>query len=232
LKTIIIDSGSIITLALNNLLSLLPKLKAAYPIRFCITEPVKAELVDHPLSTKKFKFEALQVLSLIRSGTLELVKDPSINVKTQQLLSVANTSFVANGFPMHIVHEAEISAISAALIFKADAVMIDERTTRYLFENPEKLRYVLSHKLHTKMEIDRKSLQDIKRLRANVKFIRSAELVAIAFEKGLLDEFLPASEDPKGTLLDALLWGLKLGGCAISTRDLEILEREELKIRK
>jgi hypothetical protein len=232
MKNIILDSGPVITLALNNLLWLLEKTKKRYKINFYITEPVKEELVDNPLTTKRFKFEALQVMNLLDKGIIELIKDKQIIEKTKEFVSLANSSFNARNRPLTLVHFPEISAISAAILHKADAVMIDERTTRYLLEKPQKLKQLMSHKLHTKVEIDKKPLLTLRNQTKNVKFIRSAEFVTIAFEKGLLDEFLPSSAGSKKVLLDALLWGLKLNGCAISTKDLETLMRAELSYKK
>ena len=70
MKSIILDSGPIISLALNNLLWLFEKVKTDYKINFYITESVKKELVDIPITKKRFKFEALQVMNLIKKGTL------------------------------------------------------------------------------------------------------------------------------------------------------------------
>ena len=233
MKKIILDSGPIITLALNNnLLWLLESVKNKFDLNFYITKGVKREIVDNPLTTKKFKFEALQVLNLIEKKVIQILDEPKIEGDTKTLLELANSCFKVKDRYLKLVHFAEISAIAAAKIHNADAVMIDERTTRYMLERPHKLKNILSHKLHTKVDINKKQLSILKKETKGIKLIRSAEFVAICFEKGLLDEFLPKVSDPKKTLLDALLWGVKLNGCAISTRDLETLQRESLKVRK
>ena len=113
--------------------------------------------------------------------------------------------------------------------YKADAVMIDERTTRYLLEKPKKLENILRHRLHSAILVNQPNLSEILRQTHQVKFIRSAEFVAITFEKGLFNHLLPSGASSKETVLDALLWGLKINGCAISEKDLETLKREELK---
>ena len=229
MKSVIVDSGSIITLSLNNLLWLFEKAKNRYNISFYLTDAVKREVVDNPLTTKRFKLEALQVMALINKGVLKVLESEKIDAKTADLLELANSSFRTKEQAMRLVHYPEMSAISASILYNADAVMIDERTTRYIIERPDKLRLLLNHKLHTKIMIDKKALNLLKSETKNVKFIRSAEFVTIAFEKGLLDEFLPNTENSKELLLDALLWGLKLNGCAIATKDLETLMRVELK---
>jgi len=85
------------------------------------------------------------------------------------------------------------------------------------------------HKLHTKVELNKTPLSELRKATRSIRFIRSAEFVTIAFEKGMLDNYLPKIKDSKKTLLDALLWGLKLNGCAISNKDLETIMRIETK---
>ncbi|MCK5138428.1 MAG: hypothetical protein KAK00_10345 [Nanoarchaeota archaeon] len=232
MKSVILDSGPVITLALNNLLWLLESVKEKYKMNFYITEPVKKEIVDNPLTTKKFKFEALQVLNLIDKGIIELIDDTKIIEKTESLLDLADNCYKARTKPLKLVHFAEMSVISAALLYKADAIMIDERTTRYFLERPNKLRNVLSHKLHTKVEINNRTLSELRKQTKGVKIIRSAEFVMVAFEKGLIDKFLLDIPDSRKTLIEGLLWGLKLSGCAISTKDLEKVLGLELKAKK
>ena len=98
-----------------------------------------------------------------------------------------------------------------------------------MFEKPEKLRNILQHKLHTPIEIDKAAVLRLRKLARNVKFTRSAEFAAVCFEKGLLDNLLPDIPKSRENLLDALLWALKLNGCAISNKDLSTLMRLTLR---
>ncbi|MBR9699666.1 hypothetical protein GOV09_04375 [Candidatus Woesearchaeota archaeon] len=227
MKTLLLDSGPVITLALNNLLWLFEEVKTHHNIKFYITEAVKKEIIDNPLTTKKFKLEALQVLQLVNKGTIEVITNKEIAERTDYLLHISNSIYTAKNRLLKLVHYAEMSAVAAALIIDADAVMIDERTTRYMIERPKKLSLVMQHKMHTKVMMDKQQLSELKKGTKRIRFIRSAEFVTVAFEKGLLDDFLPHLA--KSNLLDALLWGLKLNGCAISKKDLEAMERLSLK---
>ena len=62
MKSIVFDSGPIISFDLNNLLWLLVPLKREFNGKFYITSAVKRELVDKPLEIKKYKFEVRQCL--------------------------------------------------------------------------------------------------------------------------------------------------------------------------
>ncbi len=216
MRTIIFDSGPIISLSMNNLFWVLPRLKEKFKGKFYITPSVKKEIIDNPLSSKKFKFEALQVLKEYKDNVLELFDKPTLRQKTMDLLDLSNNLFYAHGKNINIVQYAEIEVLIAALISSADAIIIDERTTRLLIENPEKLREILQKKLHTTVSINRNNLVRFKGLTRKIKVIRSTELVMIAYEKGLLDKYILNIQNPRKNLLDGLLWGLKLNGCSIS----------------
>jgi predicted nucleic acid-binding protein len=225
MKSIVFDTGPIISLTMNNLLWLLEPLKKLSDANFFITSSVKKELVDTPLNkTKRFMFEALQVQRYIENGTLQIA-DNEIEEDTSDLLSIANNCFEAFGHNMNIVHEAEMSAIALFLQKDADAFVVDERTTRLLIENPRKLLNILKHTLHTKVKDNKDNLAEFKKITRKIKIIRSVELVTIAYEKGLLDKYLTST--PKNILLESVIWGVKLNGCAVSKRELEQIMRIE-----
>ena len=54
MKSLVFDSGPIISLATNNLLWVLEPLKNKFNGKFFITQAVKGEIVERPLETKKF----------------------------------------------------------------------------------------------------------------------------------------------------------------------------------
>ena len=58
MKSIVFDTGPIISLTLNNLLWIIEPLHDRFGGEFYITKAVYKELIDRPLSTKKYKFEA------------------------------------------------------------------------------------------------------------------------------------------------------------------------------
>jgi len=83
--------------------------------------------------------------------------------------------------------------------------------------------------LHTTVKVSQGNLKDFSKLTKGVRMIRSAELVTIAYESGLLDKYLAEIQDAKKTLLESVLWGVKLNGCAISKKEIEQLVRMEVK---
>ncbi|MBI2140220.1 hypothetical protein HYU14_04800 [Candidatus Woesearchaeota archaeon] len=221
MKALFFDTGPVISLTTNNLLWILPELKKRFRGKFYITPSTRRELIEKPLEIKKYKFEALQVLRLIEGGVLDVLDDPSLDAETVHLLGLANTSFSAKGSNISMINYAEMSAVVAAVKYGAEAVVIDERSTKLIIENPEKLEEVFENKLHTDVIIDRKNLNEFLHHVERIKVIRSVELAVIAFELGLLDQFVLGIPNPKKTLLDSLLWGVKIRGCAISEKEID-----------
>jgi len=226
----VFDTGPIISLTLNNILWVLEALRERFDGEFYITEGVYKELIEKPLSTKKYKFEALQILPLITKGILKLNKRQEIKDKAQELLDLANQSFVARDNNIGIVHQGEVEAIACAIIEGADTLVIDERTTRSLIESPELLERHFERKLHTNVDVNRDNLNRLCEQIKHIKVIRSFELASVAFEKGLLNMYDVKGEEEyvpniRRALLEGVLWGVKLNGCSVKREEIyEILD--------
>ena len=144
MKSIVFDTGPIISLTTNNLLWIIEKLKQRYGGDFIIPREVKYELVNKPIETKIFKLEALQVNLEINKGNLKVVEDPRIQILKNELMNLANNCFYARGYPIKLVQEGEMAALALAIIFNSEAIVVDERTTRELIESPERLARLMS----------------------------------------------------------------------------------------
>ncbi len=228
MKSLVFDSGPIISLSMNSLLWVLPELKKIFKGKFYITQSVKKETIDNPINSKRFKFEALQVFKEYKENILEMFEKPDLKQRTEQILDISNNLFSGYGKNINIVQYAEMEVLAAAFISRADAVVIDERTTRLLVENPEKLRNILQKKLHTPISVNTSNLIKLKNFTKNIKVIRSTELILIAYEKGLLNKYILDISSSRKTLVDGLLWGLKLNGCSISGDEIsKIISIEE-----
>ncbi len=227
MRSIIFDAGPIISLTTNNMLWLLEKLKLRYGGDFLIPHEVELELVQKPLDIKRFKLEALEVNREINNGTLKVVNDVRVKKLKEELLSMMNNCFIAKGMPIKIVHQGEIAAVAAALLYDADAIVIDERTTRELIENPEGLAELMSKHLHTNVEVDRQRLADIKERIGHLKVIRSIELAVMGYELGWFDNYLTHDKEARKTLIEAILWGIKMRGASISQQEIDRIVKIE-----
>lgn len=228
MKSLVFDSSTIISLSLNNLLYLLPDLKHRFQGQFFITEAVKKELIDNPMHSKKFKLEALQIHQLILDNTIEIYGQ-QLEKQTQHLLNLTNNLFKAENHFIRLVDKAEVESLALANLLKA-TYAVDERTIRMLIENPNELKNLFEKKLHTKITINNDNLKELQK-EINVNIIRSSELGLVAYSLGLLKNLTQKDHlttyNLKHELIDGILWGLKLNGCAISQEEIEQAEKTE-----
>lgn len=232
-KTIVFDTGPIISLTMNGLIHMIEPLQKKYGGDFIITNGVYSELIEKPLSTKKYKFEALQVLPYISGGVIKNVDSGEIRKKAQELFDAANSCFRAHGSWIKIVHIAEMEALSAAIIYGAEAIVIDERTTRTLIESPDLLKSILEKKLHTEISVNEANFRWLKGEIGSLPVLRSFELAAIAYELGLFDPLMLDEEKKivpniRRAVLEGVLWALKLNGCSVKREDIYDLVELEL----
>jgi predicted nucleic acid-binding protein len=223
-KIIVFDTGPIINLAINNLLWLLEALKKSSNVDFYISPKVYEELINKPLNTKKYKLEAFQVLPYINKGIVKVYKHPKIKQIAEELEFYANNTFKIRDKNVKIVHAGEIEALATTLFLEADAIGIDERTTRHLIEKPEKIAQHMEHKIHAEVKIDWKNLNTIKKKVKDVRVIRSAELVTIGFEKGLFKRY---GEKNRFAILEGALWAVKLNGCSMKEQEIKQIIKME-----
>ncbi len=223
-KALIFDSSTVITLALNNLLNILSSLKKGFDGEFIVTWDVQDEIINRPLSIKRFELEALMIRQLLEEGILQApdflgVSRKDLDNETLRLLSAANHTFEADGEWIRIVSRGEISCLALAnLIDKRVSrvvIAVDERTTRMLCEKPENLRKLLERKLHTHIEAKEDNFDYFEKFR----IIRSSEICYIAFKRNLV------GIRDSNQVLDALLYATKFKGCAISREEIEHVKR-------
>ncbi len=235
MKTIVFDTGPIISITINNLLWTLEPLKQKFGGDFYITENVKAELIDKPIATRKFKFEALQVMKNINSGVLNVLASEKIQAKTDELMGLANSVFSCKKNPIKIVHYGEMSAIAAAKFLQTNFIVVDERTTRLLIEDHDSLVRTMRKKFHCPVQYDKEKIRIFQEETKGIKVIRSAELVTIAYKLGILNSYLPSKNgfrSPEKTLLESVLWGVKLNGCSLTEEEINQIVESEAKQAK
>ena len=226
-KILFFDAGPIISLVMSRVAWILPELKKKFGGKFYITPAVQKELVERPLSVKRYEFEALQVMKFIREGVLEVYTNVP-QKKVQELQLLANTSFSIAGKSMDIIQSGEMESVASALQLKA-AVVMDERTLRLFIENSLELQGILEYRFSSKIQADKIKIKQFSASLQGIPIIRSTELVGIAYKLGLLDGFIPPGKDGKGTLLDAVLWATKYNGCAITEQEIEEVKGYLLK---
>jgi len=225
-KAIIFDTGPIISLGINNILWILKELKQRFGGEFYIAPAVKKELVDKPLKSKRFKFEAMQVKSLLETGVLKVIKNPKIKQKTKEIENLANNIFYIHNHPMKTFHKGELETLAAAITTGIKIIVVDERITRTLIEKPQNLENRLEKKMHADVKVNTKKLKKFNSIVKHLQIIRSIELATIAFEKGLMEKYLVKIPNAKKELLESILWAIKLNGCSVMKDEIETIIKE------
>ncbi len=221
-KAIIFDASTIISFSMNGLLKELEELKKIFNGKFLITEKVKFEAIDKPMTIDRFRLEAIKIKKLLEDRTFELpssigIKTSEVSKKSNEYLNIANSAFTGKKGEIHLIDLGEASCLALSDILTKtgipNVIAIDERTTRNLCETPEELKNFLEGKLHTKINIKKENIEAFKKF----KFIRSTELIYISYKKGIL-------RMKNSGALNALLYALKYKGCAISRKEIREIE--------
>lgn len=226
-KILFFDAGPVISLVMSRLPWILPELKKQFGGKFYITPAVQKELVERPLSIKRYEFEALQVMKFIREGVLEVYANVP-QKKVQELQNLANTSFKIRGKSIDIIQSGEMESVASALQLNA-AVVMDERTLRLFIENSPELQGILEYRFSQKIQADAIKIKQFSAQLQGIPIIRSTELVGVAYKLGLLDGYIPPTKDGKDTLLDSVMWATKYNGCAITEHEIEEMKEYLLK---
>jgi len=222
MKYLIFDSGPIISLAMSGLLGVLERLKSVFDGDFILTPDVFREVVERPMKIKEYKLEAIKVKNLIDKGVFkmsdEIIAFNHLDKETKRILKTANGALRTyhSGKKIELIQDGEASCLAFSRLCKCESlIVVDERTTRLLSEAPKRLQKLMEKKLHTKIILE-KSLIDSFR---NFKFIRSSELLYLAYKKDLFE----IKKDKQ--FLDALLYGVKFKGTSISSEEIEEMKR-------
>lgn len=227
-KALFFDTGPIITLVMSRLVWILPELKKKYGGKFYITPSVKRELVTRPMDIKRFEFEALQALKLIKEGVLEVYEDiPEKEVSRLHLL--ANSSFKLDNQNMEVVQSGEIESVVCALKAGAEAIIMDERTLRLFIENNKEMKALLERRFQKTISVDAEKMKQFSKELGSIKIIRSIELIGVAYKMGLLDSFTPEQKNGRERLVDAVLWTAKYNGAAVTEHEVEEIKDFLLK---
>lgn len=226
-KVLFFDAGPIISLVMSRLVWILPKLKEKFGGNFYITPAVRRELIERPITIKRFQFEALQVLKLLREGVLEVYEQVP-KAKVESLISLANGSFRVNSKTIDIIQEGEMESLAAALELNS-AVVIDERTLRLFVEDNHSIKGLLERRFHKKVNSDQVKMDAFSQQLKKVTIIRSIELVSVAYYLGLLDDYVPPIRRGREILINSVLWSTKYNGCAVTEHEIEEIKEFLLK---
>ena len=220
MTTVICDASSIISLSETCNIDALQFLKDKADTAFIIPPAVQKELVESPLHIKHYWFSALRMRRLINAGTLRTVSPPNLRKETRKLESLANNAFKIGGRPLKLLQQGELECLALATSVNADALLVDEKTTRLLVENPGLLLESIRGEQRSQVSVNQKHLRAFRK-NAYYPVIRSTEIVAVAAEKGFYRDYgVDEAEAAR-----AAMHALRYAGCSIARRELDEYEQ-------
>ena len=218
MKKVIFDSSALISLSSSCLFNGVGRMFESDGIRGIISSGVELESIINPMRVKRLELNAVRIRHGIEEGWLELVRlDEKDQSEVEKIMQKANHSLYSARGNLSLLQLGEVEALLLAEKLGAKVVAVDERTTRMLIEEPEKLRQLISSRRHTGIQKDSSMVRELDERFGGLSFVRSSELVALAFEKGFLLEEIGSGKKA----LEAALYSLKYMGCALSSSEIE-----------
>jgi predicted nucleic acid-binding protein len=211
-QRVICDSSALITLSMNCMLPLMVELSENTD--FIITKSVYDEIITKPKKGGHHRMGPLKFTALVENNILKVEEAEPEEVDA--ILDTSNNIYYAKHKPLQIIQRGEAEAL--ALANDGDTLLMDERTLRYLIEAPKDLMSLLQHRLHKGVTMSRERSDAFRKYCEGVSVIRSSEVVAVSYEKGILQKYFSGN---KKELLDACLWSLKFKGCSLSVNDIK-----------
>ena len=214
---VVFDSSALISVSQTCLINILGGLKEKMNAEFLIPQVVFNEAVQRPIEIKRFELNAIRIKKAIDQGWFRVAK---VEDKTffDEVEGLANNCFFIKGNAVRLLQAGEIEALAIIREQKAEALAIDERTTRMLIENPKQLQAIMQARKNRQISIDAKKARLFGGMFQGLSVVRSVELIALAHEFGILGEELP--KGPQS--LEAALFAAKYSGCAVSSREINI----------
>ncbi len=224
MSLIVCDSSSIITLAENASLSILGHFNQAGN-HFVAPKKVFEEVVETPLRMDSFSYEALRVREIFEQGWIELVDEPTkrkeLSDKMNEIMEFANSCFVFREKPLVLLHAGEAQALALARLLGASTILVDEKTTRILIEEPLALQESMESRTGEALEVNRGALKKLKAELEGFRVIRSVELAAVAFEQGFFENYYGGRfKSSKEDVLRSVLVSLRNSGCSVAMDDI------------
>jgi len=218
MEKFVVDSSSLISLSGSCLIRLMQNLAETAGVSLFIPESVYRESVERPLKIKRFELNAIRIQDAIDSGYLKIGRElPGLAETTEKIEECGDCMVFSSGKRMKLIQKGEAETLALAKTLGAKVVVIDERTTRLLAENPYSLRKFLQGRHSVKISIDRQLLEGLHAVTKGLSFIRSSELVALAYRRKLFEPELQQTKQA----LEAALYAVKFGGCAVSNAEIE-----------
>ncbi|MFA5929789.1 MAG: hypothetical protein WC861_02810 [Candidatus Micrarchaeia archaeon] len=223
-QSIVCDSSSLISLTDSCFVHVIYFLRKKFNGKFIIPPSVERECVEQPMSIKSYALHAIRLKRAIAESMIDVVESKP-EKGAEEIRFIANSIFSVEGTPLKLLHAGEADVLALALGLGVDNVLMDERTTRMLVEDPEALRQHLEHELGRQVGINDANLSAFSRATRRLRFFRSTELLLLAYEKGYFADYGELEREA----VEASLYKLKYSGCAIGMGEIGEYTRKHIR---
>ena len=219
-NSIVCDSSSLISITDAGIFGALVIVSRNLAGKLIISEGVQKESIDRPINNPQYSFSAVRLKRALLDGIFEVAK-PDLGT-TEKVLNLANNMFIINGKPLRLVHEGEAELVALAIDNNLSTLLMDERTTRMLIEDPQSMRVHMEKEFNNKITFNQKALQEFQLLTRGIHIIRSSEVLALAYDMNYFSKF----RELKEKAFESALYSIKFNGCAISFEEIKELIKE------
>ncbi len=218
MNRVVFDSSSIISISDKCFMNLIKKMASKENVEFLIPQAVYNETVSVPMKIKKFELNAIRIKDAIDQGYFTIAKPVSGVVRTTEKISALVNCIAFSGKKcLKLVHRGELETLALCKELGASALVIDERTTRLLVEDPEGLKGFLQHRYKKEVEIVDEKIHELKKFLDGLEIMRSVELIALAYDMNLFEGEISSNKKS----LEAALYAMKFAGCAVSFEEIK-----------
>lgn len=193
-------------------------MKEREKVSFIIPQSVYYESVERPLKIKRFELNAIRIKNAVESGYLEIAKtNTQIKNMMNELSTITANICKADGRTITLINKGEAETLALMKEINSRILLIDERTTRMIIEEPQNVMSFLQHRHKCKITLNKGRMDEFKNFFVNINVIRSVELIALAYENGAFGMQMKKSKQA----LEAALFSAKYGGCAVSAKEIK-----------
>jgi len=216
--SVVCDSSSLISLTDSGLLGALMLVEQRMKGDLLVTAGVIGESITNPMKVPEYSFSAVRLKRALDSGAFGIVKFSDNTF--DRILNAANNMFYTSR-PFHLVNHGEAEMLAAAIDNNLTTLLMDERTTRALIEAPMELKNHLENEFRIRINVNQDMFAEFKEMTRGLQVIRSAEIVALANERGYFKKY----GDLSSQAYEAALHAIKFNGCSIGFDEIKELTR-------
>ncbi|VVB73871.1 Uncharacterised protein [uncultured archaeon] len=216
--SVVCDSSSLIALTDAGLLGALMSVKQRMKGDLLVTQEVINESINRPIKIPEYSFSAVRLKRALDGGAFGVIgfSDNTFD----KILASANNMFYTSR-PFHLVNHGEAEMLAAAVDNGLQTLLMDERTTRALIESPMELKNHLEGEFRIRINVNQDMFGEFQELTNGLQVIRSAEVIALANEKGYFKKY----KDLADKAYEAALYAVKFNGCSIGFDEIKEFAR-------